>query len=774
MRLGVVLTSRPAAAADVDSTDSFIPDEKRKFRMRRRELLKFLLTQPVLADCATFLGRPHDRLSSKPSGAVLRNQHFELACDFSDGLQCRLTHLETSSILADGDYFYSFGRPVFSKVEQDSSSLVLEVATESGLIVHHRFSINSSVPCLEEEIKLTNRSSQPRDLHDLRAAFVLPIQSTDAETPGSLSRSKFTAIPFRREPAGHRTQYGDFTLEHILTEQFSSELWPGDTTVTAGYASEGWAWTRKTHGFLISKYSPNSLEFSILDRMTLRDDQLALRWGGAGVYRGTPEHGAWLLPGESHQFGITRITAFRGDWLRAFYVFRSEMEERGHGCPSGFSPPVHWNEIYDNKLWWLPGEGEDDPAMRKKYYTLKDMKGEAQKAKDIGAEALYLDPGWDTNFGSKVWDSERLGSYQSFTETLSREFGLKSSLHTPLSGWCNPNSYPIETYRLDRFGQRAVWDASLGISDSVICGASEQYLRETTKRLKILAREGAAFFMFDGTAYREECWDADHGHPIPARLEEHCKAMCRLARMVHAEYPDVLIEMHDPANGGSPNRTCPIYYGHGSCQADESNCAAKGFDSVWAFELMWKPMEDLLSGRSVALYYYNLAYSLPLYIHVDLRTDNENAIVFWWNASTCRHLGIGGTPTNPAIREIHRQSMATYLRLKAHFSDGLFFGIDEETHVHCHRDGMSAVINCFNLEDRPVTRKIRFDPAEFGLSPAQTWRFSGAPFQKPGSAYLGEVKIAARGHTLVEIDRTEIGAGPRDIKQVELARRNGD
>ena len=34
--------------------------------------------------------------------------------------------------------------------------------------------------------------------------------------------------------------------------------------------------------------------------------------------------------------------------------------------------------------------------------------------------------------------------------------------------------------------------------------------------------------------------------------------------------------------------------------------------------------------------------SLPLYIHIDLRTDNRNALVFWWYASTCRHLGIGG------------------------------------------------------------------------------------------------------------------------------------
>ena len=100
----------------------------------------------------------------------------------------------------------------------------------------------------------------------------------------------------------------------------------------------------------------------------------------------------------------------------------------------------------------------------------------------------------------------------------------------------------------------------------------------------------------------------------------------------------------------------------------ESVCQALGFDTVWAFELMWRPMQDLTSGRSIALYYYNLAYSLPLYIHIDLRTDNRNAVVFWWNASTCRHLGIGGTHPDPAVRQAQKEGMANYRRLKPYFA----------------------------------------------------------------------------------------------------------
>ena len=32
-----------------------------------------------------------------------------------------------------------------------------------------------------------------------------------------------------------------------------------------------------------------------------------------------------------------------------------------------------------------------------------------------------------------------------------------------------------------------------------------------------------------------------------------------------------------------------------------------------------------------------------------LREDNDRALVFWWYASTCRHLGIGGTHEVPLV-----------------------------------------------------------------------------------------------------------------------------
>jgi hypothetical protein len=657
--------------------------------------------------------------------------------------------------LADGDYSYSFGPPTFQESRISPTAGGEQVISLRGtalagqLEILHEFRVPRDHPWVEEQITLTNGGQAPLDLGGDRCGFVLPMALSQGEVAGKWSDFKLTAIPFRREPNGNRLQYADFSLTQVLTRKFPSELWTHETTETSAYAAEGWAWTDGQQGFLLTKYSQKGLEWSLLDRVALEAGQVGLRWGGCGIYRGQPEHGAWLLPGESHRFGVTRVTAFPGGAREGSYTFRAEMAERGHGCPKGFDPPVHWNELYDNKLWTLPHGGQDDPENRRKYYTLADMKEEAAKAHALGAQALYLDPGWDTNFASKIWDESRLGSYQSFTEMLRRDYGLKSSLHTPLSGWCNPTSYSPEMYRLDRFGRRLAWNGNPGASP--LCGASHQYLEETARRLKLLARDGAAFFMFDGTGYHGECWDPQHGHRVPAGGEEHAQAVCRLARMVHAEFPHVLIEIHDPLAGGDTIRPTPTYYGHGRAPEGEEFPEALGFDSVWAFELMWQPMDDLLSGRAVALYYYNLAYSLPLYIHVDLRTDSAHALMFWWNASTCRHLGFGGTPADPAVREAHQQAMATYRRLASFFKAGTFYGVDEMVHIHTHPTEQAAVINCFNLEERPLEREVEFVPGRYGLETKRSYVVTGVPARESARGYTLTFDVPARGHRLAEV-----------------------
>ena len=683
-------------------------------------------------------------VAAAPVRGVHSNEAFSLSLDIGAGLRAELRHTPSGLVLAGGAYSYSFGVPKFAAPHATPGAVTLEGTTASGLRLVQEYRLPSGKPWLEERITLTNTGPAPVFLPRARCGFTLPLRMEAGAVVGPLGACKVTAVPYRREPAGGRTQYADYTLAQVLTEIRTSELrsrFPRAhsggvytsglyaaglvTTEFSDYASEGWALTGARSGFLISKYSQDGMEWAILDRVPAAGGA-ALRWGGWGIYEGDPEHGALFAPGASHQFGVTRLTAFEGGIPEAYYAFRAEMDARGHDCPKGFDPPAHWNELYDNKLWAL-GDAFDRPENRRALYTLAAMREEAAKARDYGCEALYLDPGWDTNFASKIWDQQRLGKMEDFSAMLQSEFGLKLSLHTPLSGWSNPSTYPREADRMQRDGTRATnW----------LCGASRQYREESFRRFDALARGGATFFMFDGTIYSGECWDPNHGHRVPARREEHVASFNRLARMVHEKHSQVLIEMHDQMLGGNVYRYVPSYYGQGGSKPRPGDPAARGWDDVWAFELMWDPMNDLVGGHAIALYYYNLAYSMPLYIHIDLRRDNSNALMLWWNISCCRHLGLGGTHADPAVCAAQKATMREYRRLKPYFARGVFYGLDELTHVHRHPTEARLVVNCFNLDKDPVTRTVSFDCARFGL---------------PARRFVKDVTIPAYGHTLLEV-----------------------
>jgi hypothetical protein len=739
-------------------------------KISRKRFLKTAALASVGALPFEVVGSAHEHLQGEiatHSAVRLDNTEWRLDLAAQEGLAAELVHSLSGITLANGVYSFSFGSPSFAPAstsrQADASTVTLNGRIPGGIEIHHQFKVSTHAPWIEEQVTISNRGSAVLALPYGRCGFVLPLSIRDGAVGGLLQDFKFVAVPYRREPGGNRTQYADYTVREVLSECRRSQLranvpvaqWDKvvvptifDTgairTAYPYYASEGWVLTDGRQGFLITKYSQEGMEWALLDRVAVDEEHVGLRWGGFGIYEGDPEHGAWIAPQHSHSFGTTRLTAFRGGLTEGFYTFRREMEARGHGCPKEFNPPVHWNELYDNKLWWLPDWGMDKPENRRKYYTLPGMRAEAAKARDIGCEALYLDPGWDTAFASKIWDESRLGPLGDFTATLRREFGLSLSLHTPLSGWCDPSSYAREIDRMNRDGGRVPLS---------LCGASRQYVDETLARLDALARGGAGFFMFDGTMCNGECWDPDHGHAVPSGRQEHVEATNRLARLVHERYPKLLIEMHDQMLGGTRLRYVPAYYGHGPGLAARDGITAPGFDSIWAFELMWDPMTDLVGGHSIALYYFNLAYSLPLYIHIDLRKDNAQCLMFWWNASTCRHLGIGGTHADPAVRQAHRDAMATYRRLERFFKRGTFFGIDEMTHVHVDSTRAAAVINCFNLEDHAARRSIEFDLAQAGLDARGSYEVRGGTAQSTRTRYAVDVEIPAYGHTLLELRR---------------------
>jgi hypothetical protein len=705
---------------------------------------------------------PVHKGASERSPLTLGNNQWQLGMKAGPGLQAELVHKPSGIVLAEGDYNYSLGTPSFPAPPGNiDSPRIIKLTGEfpGGIELQHEFRIPAEEPWVEEQITLTNHGSAVLALPCGRCGFVLPLTLEGGAVNGPLQSFKFTAVPYRREPKGNRTQYADYSLLQVLSEPRSSSLrgetpikrlsntvWTDMTgiiqTQYPAYASEGWILTDGRRGFLITKYSQQGMEWALLDRVRVNDGRDGLRWGGFGIFLGDPEHGAWIAPQQSHQFGVTRITACEGGIGEGFYTFRAEMESRGHGCPKGFNPPVHWNELYDNKLWELPHMGMSLPENRRKYYTLADMKQEAAKARDMGCEALYLDPGWDTLFASKIWDESRMGRMADFAAMLRQEYGLSLSLHTPLAGWCDPAAYARSIDRMNRDGSRV---------EMSLCGASRPYIEETRARLEVLARDGARFFMFDSTNYNGECWDPAHGHRVPSGREEHVSATNRLARLIHSRYPDVLIEMHDQMVGGSNFHYVPAYYGHRHGLAGEEGANAPGFDELWAFELWWEPMQDLISGHSIALYYYNLAYSLPLYLHSDMRKDNAQCLTFWWIASTCRHLGFGGTHADPQVQKAHQEAMATYRRLETFFKAGTFYGLDEMVHVHVHPTEPAAVINCFNLEDHQVKRRIELKPRKLGLEPRGPYQIRGATAHQEGDRYILEVEIPSYGHSLIEV-----------------------
>lgn len=571
----------------------------------------------------------------------------------------------------------------------------------------------------------------PVDLSHLRCGWVRSIGAGDGSILcPELAEVKLIPVPWRRDTWGAPNLLDLTVPEAVWRQGWYRETGGPEKTWTPEHGAEAWLWAWDKAGTLILKLNESLMEWSLLDRV-IRDGQPALRFGGCGAWHGDPQSWACVSPGQTVTSGWTYFCRYEGDWREGFYVFRDFLAEHGHGCPFHFDPPVHWNELYDNPLW----HGPDTPERRKKHYTLRDMLWEAEKAREAGCQALYLDPGWDTVFGSHLWDEARLGPVRDFIRRMNDEYGLKVSLHTPVAEWASRGgggkTYPPEAWRVGHDG---------ALVQGSLCSGSKAYLEEQTRRLVELADAGVVYFMFDGSAYTGPCFSPDHGHPVPFTRDDHVHALEDLARRVHKAHPEVLIEQHDQILAGVPSVYAPVYLGHGR----------GGWDERWANEYMWQPLQDLKQGRALSLYYYNLAYNLPQYIHIDLRDDNESCLAFWWYASTCRHLGIGGTHPDGRNWLSLRRHMAEYLRLQDYFKRGVFYGIDEEVHVHVLPD-RGAVVNLFNLSPSAVVRRVFLDLARMDLRPEGRVYVRGANHIRLGDGVEIEVAVPPWSAKMVEI-----------------------
>ena len=681
-----------------------------------------------LSICGAFLGLPlqcrlvifvkfplpPNPMDTTQASTDLSNAAFHLTVTTGAAVRVSLRDVAANTGLAEGAYIYRAARTVpegalhvnglqGARVSAAPERLLI-TGQLAGLDVAHEIYLPAGRPLLEERLSLTNHSASTIRLSEFAFGFRQPVTDIVGQLLPGRAADRLVAIPFRHRAIDPAEMDMDFGLADLLgrlgraPRVFFDNYGTGYVPARV-WASEGWAWTSAGRTLGVFKYNQAALEFSIVE-LEIEPGGVALRFGGAGQLESQPDSLAEIAPGQTVALGVTRLVSLADGHTAASYAFRDWLDENGCRFPARYNPPVHWNELYDNPEWSTGTPGRPPMARRTRplTYTKALIFDEAAKAKAYGCQALYLDPGWDIEFGSLIWATEWLGDMQAFVAEVREKFGLSVSLHCPLAAWSSVEGsgthlWPAEAARMTADGQ---------VKPGALCLAASQYQAEAARRMLALCAGGARFLMFDGNAWAGECWNPAHGHAVPLTYAGHCQANMDLARRIHAEYPQVLIEMHDPIMAGMRMRYTPVYYGY-----DQPG----SFDDNWGLELMWQPMEDILLGRARALYYYNLACNVPLYLHVDLRSDNAHSLVLWWYASTNRHLGIGGTHPDPAIAAGHQAAMRRYRELERFYKAGDFYGISEEFHIHALPDENAFVINLFNLSDqsRVISGTVSFD-----------------------------------------------------------------
>ena len=345
------------------------------------------------------------------------------------------------------------------------------------------------------------------------------------------------------------------------------------------------------------------------------------------------------------------------------------------------------------------------------------MLAEAAKARECGCELLYLDPGWSKTEGATLWAEERLGSVSDMVGTLRKEYGLGLGYRTALR--CYGDHWPkkfLVKHALQEPGPVDYGGAEYGWGIVRVwepCLCNREFWQEKLRRLVAISEQGVSFMMFDEMDWRGPCYDPSHGHPVPTTPIDHVKAVYALCRAVREACPNVTIEAHDPVWPWLSAVYVPTYlgqgFGPGAC-----------YQENWGFEFMWNCLEDLRSGRALALYYYALGCSIPLYLHITMAADNDRCLFFWWVASTVRHLGVGGKQSHRTIEpagglpsfdpetryRAYQEQLRTYRELKPYFTRGRFFGVAETIHLHTLPGTRGGVVNAFNLTD--IQQDLRF------------------------------------------------------------------
>lgn len=601
--------------------------------------------------------------------------------------------------------------------------------------IRHRLFIPQDGDFMEERLMLRNTGSRAVVLRGYRFGFRKKLERPKRYGgPGiDIEDFRLVALPFRLQPDGTKHDYllDDIYHGRYQTAEFYNPARLVQEVVDKGRSrSEGWAWTDGENGLLIFKYNPANVEYSMLDT-EVQDGSTYLNFGGASpsLYN-EPVEVRNLKPNVEVGFGLTRLQFYEGLWRRGSYMFREYMAGLGHGLPEDYSPMLQWDAEFGT------GRHRSDPDKLAANYTLEALEKEARKAQEMGCEAIFLGPGWEECEGSSTWDTKRLGEPDEFARKMHEEYGLQVGFKTLGRSYC-------DDYR-GMYRRRP--DGSVGYyapyHDNPFyepCYCNPRYQQMKTGRLSKMIQAGMSFVSFDEFDWRGACNDPGHGHAVPTTPNMHSAAVADLIRGLRDKYPNINISAHDPIWPWGI-RYLPAYYLHE---------AGTSFDEIWGFDFGWNALDDLLSGKAMSLFYYNLGHEIPLHLNVNMENDNDNCLAFWWYASTVRHLGIGGCNCGDSRFEAYKEAVAEYKSLKNLYARGEFFALDELTHIHVLLESCQAVVNAFNLTDKPLTRKVDVRLSELGLF--EEMQVEGAKHSVVGGKLVLELEIPPYSPMLVKV-----------------------
>jgi len=501
-----------------------------------------------------------------------------------------------------------------------------------------------------------------------------------------------------------------------------------DRTLDTGSAppceefAEGWILEDGRRGLLVMRLPDGSHETCFVPaEIAAGDGERVIRPGIAGTdgsdHRTRSLFVRRLEEGATVRFPALRVVPFQGGWEEGVALFRGTLQgSLARLKEPRRALPVSYNTYHDF-----------GPSLsRAKLEPLLPL------LREMGFGLLHLDPGWETFWGSSVWNRAEMGPVEEFVR-LAELHGLKVGCWTTL----HTRSPEVEGawYCRDALGRKFVAEDFGEVKLWGVC-PSGPWRREFVRNMRTLADAGIVFInsdFHDWPWQGQSCHDTAHGHGVPLTREEWALAVNRAFEEIRAGHPGLVIEMHDHVESGE-YRT-PAWY---LFERPES------YDEKWAYEFMWKTHRDLMEGRLFSLYHLRKAEPVPLFLHMNMSTDNPNALAFWYVASCVTHVGVGGVLKAPEeVREGYRRAIATYNRFFDEFTRGEFIGIDELTHLHIHPDGGRGVLVCFNLSRETVRRTV--------------------PLPLPA----GTGRVSLEGGETLEIDggaaRVDVETGPEDV-----------